>query len=85
LERRYDAACAAALAGCGNGKDTAKLSGDERAAFRKQALDWLRADLVRGPEALAKLPEAERQSWQKLWSDVADLLKQAEGKPAPGS
>ncbi len=42
---RYNAACAAALAGCGAGKDAAKLTDDERAAFRKQARDWLRADL----------------------------------------
>ena len=29
---------------------------------------------VRGPAALAKLPEAERAAWQKLWSDVAATL-----------
>jgi hypothetical protein len=29
---------------------------------------------VRQPEALAKLPEAERHQWQKLWQDVADTL-----------
>jgi serine/threonine-protein kinase len=34
---------------------------------------------VRG-EALAKLPEAERQAWQKLWEDVAALLRRAEEK-----
>ena len=28
---------------------------------------------VRGSEALAKLSEAERQPWQTLWNDVADL------------
>jgi serine/threonine-protein kinase len=31
---------------------------------------------VRDPEALARLPEAERQAWQQLWDDVAALLKQ---------
>ena len=36
---------------------------------------------VRDAQALADLPEAERQSWQKLWSDVANLLKQAKEKP----
>jgi hypothetical protein len=30
---------------------------------------------VRGPEALAKLPEMEREPWQKLWDDVAKTLK----------
>jgi Flp pilus assembly protein TadD len=89
--RRYNAACAAALAGCGKGKDAIGLDDNERARLRKQALDWLRADLtawrnvlekdktapvvgqlmqrwlrdpdfngVRGAEALAKLPQAER-------------------------
>jgi len=38
---------------------------------------------VRGPEALAKLPEAERQPWEKLWKDVADLLKRAKEKGTP--
>ncbi len=111
--RRYNAACAAALAGCGQGKDVDKLDGAERARLRRQALDWLRADLeawrrlldeepdkfrpviakqmrhwlddpdfagVRGPQALAELPEAERQPWQKLWDDVAKA--QAKMTPA---
>jgi hypothetical protein len=34
---------------------------------------------VRGSEALARLPEPERQAWQKLWADVADALSQAVG------
>jgi hypothetical protein len=38
---------------------------------------------VRGPQALAKLPDAERPVWQKLWKDVADMRKQAQGKAAP--
>jgi serine/threonine protein kinase/Flp pilus assembly protein TadD len=111
---RYNAACAAALAGCGGGEDAAKLTDAERAGLRKQALDWLRADIeawrglldkdpdkvrpaaaekmrhwlrdadfagVRGPDALAKLPEAERQDWQKLWTDVQRLLDRAAAKP----
>jgi hypothetical protein len=114
---RFNAACAAALAGCGQGKDAEALGEEERPRLRRQALEWLRADDlaayrrllekeadmfgpavrnrmqgwqqaadfagVRGPEALAKLPEAERQAWHKLWADVADLLARAEGKGAP--
>jgi hypothetical protein len=38
---------------------------------------------VRGPDALAKLSEAERQDWQKLWTDVAALLARADDKAAP--
>jgi serine/threonine-protein kinase len=110
---RYDAACAAALAGCGQGKDADHLVAQEFARLRKQALDWLRADLtawskllerdtdktapdvlrimahwladtdfngVRGAAALAKLPEAERDDWQRLWEEVAALHKRAQPK-----
>jgi hypothetical protein len=83
--------------------------------LRRQALDWLRADLeaqrrllatektrwivaydlqhwlgdtpfagVRDPDALARLPAAERQAWQKLWADAADTLAWVEGTTAPG-
>jgi tetratricopeptide (TPR) repeat protein len=44
-QHRYNAACAAALAGCGQGQDADKLDAKERARLRRQALDWLRADL----------------------------------------
>jgi tetratricopeptide (TPR) repeat protein len=113
---RYNAACAAALAGCGQGKDVDKLDPVERVRLRRQALDWLKADLeawrrllgrepdklrpilaknmrhwladadfagMRGPAAIAKLPEVERQAWQKLWADVAATLDRAQVKPTP--
>jgi hypothetical protein len=45
---------------------------------------------VRGPYALGKLPEGERQDWRKLWADAANTLAQAQGqrgseekKPSP--
>jgi hypothetical protein len=40
---------------------------------------------VRGPEALARLPEAERPAWQQLWADVAATLAAARGKPTPAN
>jgi tetratricopeptide (TPR) repeat protein len=43
---RYNAACAAARAGVGDGADGARLGEPERAGVRRQALDWLRADLA---------------------------------------
>jgi serine/threonine-protein kinase len=43
---RYPAARCAALAGCGLGADGAPLSAAERTHWRKQARDWLRADLA---------------------------------------
>src|SRR5262249_50615252 len=39
---RYKAACSASLAAAGQGKDADKLSDQERADPRKQALQWLR-------------------------------------------
>jgi serine/threonine-protein kinase len=55
-------------------------------AVRRQMQHWLRdADFVglRGPQALAKLPEPERSAWRKLWAEVEDLFVQAGGK-SPG-
>jgi serine/threonine protein kinase/Flp pilus assembly protein TadD len=48
LERgyRYEAACRAALAGCGQGTDANQLDDKERMRWRKQALQWLQADLA---------------------------------------
>lgn len=43
---RYNAACAAALAGSGRGDDRGSLDGAGRARWREQALEWLRADLA---------------------------------------
>jgi Flp pilus assembly protein TadD len=51
---RYNAACAAALAGCGQGQDAADLDESRRAHLRRQALDWLRADLGAWRNLLAK-------------------------------
>jgi tetratricopeptide (TPR) repeat protein len=113
---RYNAACAAALAGVGQGQDARNLDDKGRARLRQQALDWLRADLtaygrvldngpeqtrplalgrlehcladpdfagVQEPQALARLPESERQSWQQLWADVRDHLARARGPATP--
>jgi serine/threonine-protein kinase len=49
---RYSAACAAALAGCGQGKDAADLDDAERARWRRQALEWIRLDLAWWGKAL---------------------------------
>ena len=44
-QHRYNAACAAALAGSGQGKDDPKPDDAAKAKLRKQALDWLKAEL----------------------------------------
>jgi hypothetical protein len=43
---RYNAACVAALAGCGRGKDADQVDEKERARLRQQAIGWLRQDLT---------------------------------------
>jgi hypothetical protein len=43
---RYRAARMAAVAGVGQGRDAGQLTNEAKAALRKQALDWLRADLA---------------------------------------
>jgi tetratricopeptide (TPR) repeat protein len=115
-EFRYSAACAAALAACGQGKEDPKPDEATMAKLRRQALAWLKAELmawgrlfdggdpraragvartlrrwkadidlarVRDPDALARLPEAERAAWQTLWVEVEALLKRAEGRESP--
>ncbi len=45
-QHRYNAACAAAMAGCGQGKDVPPLDEAARARWRQQAVEWLKADLA---------------------------------------
>jgi Flp pilus assembly protein TadD len=53
-QHRYNAACAAVLASCGQGQDADKLDAKERTRLRQQALDWLRADLKAYRQLLEK-------------------------------
>jgi serine/threonine-protein kinase len=69
--RNYAARCAA-LACCGQSKDTDKLSDEECARWRKQALAWLRADLEHYAQQLesGKLRDRSQvqqrlQRWQR--------------------
>ena len=55
LLNRYNAACAAALAGSGQGKDDPPLDDVEKARWRKQAVDWLNTDL----KAWSKILESD--------------------------
>jgi serine/threonine protein kinase/tetratricopeptide (TPR) repeat protein len=71
-QHRYNAACAAALAGCGQGKDAKKLNDPERAGLRKRALDWLQADLAQyakemehGPAQVRPAVSNRLEHWQR--------------------
>jgi tetratricopeptide (TPR) repeat protein len=46
IANRFSAACVAAAAGCDQGQDAAGLDDKEKTTLRKQALDWLHADLT---------------------------------------
>jgi serine/threonine protein kinase len=72
---RYNAACAAALAGCGQGKDAAGLDANERARLRQQALDWLRADLQGWRKLLEKEPDKAPvvQYQMRYWQQDRDF------------
>jgi serine/threonine protein kinase/Flp pilus assembly protein TadD len=65
---RYDAACAATLAGCGQGNDADKLDDAERAKLRRQALEWSRAEYAAFIKVGDTLPNGTtaRESL-KLW------------------
>jgi tetratricopeptide (TPR) repeat protein len=57
---RFGAVQAAAQAGCGVGVDVDKLSDKERATWRAQALNWLRADLASWSRGVATDPRSTR-------------------------
>jgi tetratricopeptide (TPR) repeat protein len=95
------AACAAVQTAAGEGPEKTPPGEAERAALRRQALGYLRANLVlwlrlrkvgqpgwsiadwrtspglasvRDRSALAKLPDDEREQWERLWQDVAAVV-----------
>jgi tetratricopeptide (TPR) repeat protein len=70
---RYNGACAAALAGCGQG-DGATLAAKDRASLRGQALSWLRSLLTASQKTVEKQPGSahpdlanNRNGGQRKW------------------
>ncbi len=73
---RYNAACFASLAAAGQGDDAAKLDDAERSRLRRQALDWLRADLTLWTRLLESGQPADRPAAQHMlqhWQNDRDL------------
>ena len=68
---RYNSACAAALAGCGQGMDDPKPHAAARSRLRGQALDWLKAEraawakvLDAGDAQARSVVAQNRRHWQ---------------------
>jgi serine/threonine-protein kinase len=76
VSHRYNAARVAALAGCGRGEDADRLNEEERTRWRKQARQWLRADLALWTKMLdsgsAKAPDLVKKMLP-LWQAEPDL------------
>jgi tetratricopeptide (TPR) repeat protein len=73
---RYNAACQAARAGCGQGEDTSQVDEIQRTSWRRQALEWLRSDLTHwANQAESNSPEPRLTVQRKLehWRRDSDL------------
>jgi serine/threonine-protein kinase len=85
--RRYHAARAATLVGCGRGEDVAGVGEPERARWRQQARQWLRADLAAWNQALDRDPTTARNLWPlTMWRadpDLAGFFEPAEVNKLP--
>jgi tetratricopeptide (TPR) repeat protein len=82
--RREDAACVAALAGCGRGDDAGEFDSNEQPGWRQQSLDWLRVDLAFWTKQLNGVnPKDRAQARQTLqhWRRAVDF---AGVRDAPG-
>src|SRR5262249_39612527 len=77
---RYQAACAAALAGCGRGEDAAQLDDQERERLRSLARRWLRDELTLWTRQLANnRPILEKML--RRWQCDQDLAAVREPEP----
>ncbi len=89
VQNRYNAACAAALAGSGHGKDELALDAATKAGWRKQAIDWLKADIAAWSKILENSPPQARQAvsqtlqhW-KVDTDLAGIRDDAAAAKLP--
>ena len=83
---RYNAACAAALAGCGWGEDAARLNQAERADWRRQARQWLSDELnsMKNNGVIGTALQKQLSQWQNN-TDLAGIrdADAVESFPAP--
>jgi eukaryotic-like serine/threonine-protein kinase len=73
--RRYRAACMAASAGCGRGKDASNLNDEERARLRDQARGCLLAEVAAWGKKIDSAPAAKESAENALkrWLTDPDL------------
>lgn len=79
---RYNAACAAALAGCGRGKDERLLDDGARSRWRQQARQWVEADRAAWSKTLQNGSLQSRQTMirtLKHWKADLDLAGLRDG------
>jgi serine/threonine-protein kinase len=83
VQNRYNAACAAALAGCGQGRDEPPMDEAAKSRWRKQAIEWLKADLAfwnrqveTGPQQAKAFVVQTLQHW-KVDTDLAGIRDEA--------
>jgi serine/threonine-protein kinase len=77
-EPRFLAARCAALAGCGLGEDGPKLNDAQRTRWRRQAREWLRADLAAWAKTLVGDSDASRDLAREmlmLWLVEPDVAR----------
>ena len=81
---RYNAACSAALAVAGQGKDAPPADDAAKATLRRQALDWLQAELAAWTKHLDSGPPQERPEISKTldhWKQDTDLVSVRDAEP----
>jgi len=84
---RYNAACCAALAAAGKGRDAENLDAMEKTHLRNQAIDWLQADLGARARMFERDPVQTHKAMQ-LWlrdSDLASIRAEAEVAKLPAA
>jgi hypothetical protein len=79
-DQRYNAACAAAQAGCGRGEDASRSDDWQRKRLRTQALHWLRDELAACIKQSQSNPKAPRQTLAH-WQSDSDLAGVRDAEP----
>ncbi len=81
-QHRYNAACASALAAASQGNDELPLDEPAKTRWRKQAIDWLKADLAFWTRQVAAGPQQARAAVVQIlqhWKADTDLAGIREG------